>query len=270
MLEKLEVYQQPAGFVDNIIFSWIAKGQAQWCSASVEQRDLFASPIRECGKAIARLSHQIQTFIAGKTTSALQLTDTHWSFLVQSAVKRAKERIKKEMRQKAEKDGKPKPIGFKAGPYEVLRIAFEAHEHMEKVNEEKNYVVRGMRENYMLSHRPNLRTGKMERCDTQAWCQKKDEEGKVECKFPEGTHRIKKQWAENRYSWLGEDGRPEQPEWQRCGKAVHEPEDMEDATAHGEPGCKVKLQSWAEDEDLKDGVEEAAIVIEDDSGIEDV
>ena len=98
----------------------------------------------------------------------------------------------------------------------------------------------------------------------------KDEAGKVECKFPEGTHRIKKQWAENRYSWLGEDGRSEQPEWQRCGKTVDGPEDMEDATAHGEPGCKVQLESWAEDEDLKDGVEEAAILVEDDSGVEDV
>ena len=45
---------------------------------------------------------------------------------------------------------------------------------------------------------------------------------------------------------------------------------MEDATAHGEPGCKIKLQSWAEDKDLKNGVEEPAILIEDESGVEDV
>ena len=49
MLEKVDVYQQPSGFVDNIISSWIAKSQAQWCTGSVEQRDLFASSISENG-----------------------------------------------------------------------------------------------------------------------------------------------------------------------------------------------------------------------------
>ena len=130
MLEKVEVDQQLSVFIDNIIFSWTAKGQAQWCTGSVEQRDLFASPISENGKEVALLSHQIQTFIAGKMSSALQLIDTHWSFL--------KAKTKKEMRQSTPKpkDGGSTPIGFRAGPYETLRIAFEAHEYCEQVNEE--------------------------------------------------------------------------------------------------------------------------------------
>ena len=57
-------------------------------------------------------------------------------------------------------------------------------------------VLVGMRQNCMLSYRPNLRTGTMERCDTQSWC-------KAEELVREGSHRIKSSWAQNRYSWLG-------------------------------------------------------------------
>ena len=38
---------------------------------------------------------------------------------------------------------------------------------------------------------------------------------------------------------------------------------MEDCTAHGEPGCKVQLKSWAHDDELKTGVEEPYMFIED-------
>ena len=115
----------------------------------------------------------------------------------------------------------------------------------------------------MLSYRPNLRTGKMERCDTQAWCQqseKEDEKGSG--RMSEGSHRIQNSWAENRYNWLNEKQRPKLPEWQNCGLGVKVPEDMEDATAHGEIGEKVKLKSWESDTVLKEGVEEVSITID--------
>ena len=87
MLEKIEVYQQPAGFVDNVVFSWMSKNQAKTCVGSVEQRDLFASPLSENGKAVSFLSHQIQTFIAGKMSAALQLTDTHFGFMIKACTR---------------------------------------------------------------------------------------------------------------------------------------------------------------------------------------
>ena len=37
MLEKIEVYQQPSGFVDNVIFSWITQAQAEHTGCSFEQ-----------------------------------------------------------------------------------------------------------------------------------------------------------------------------------------------------------------------------------------
>ena len=261
MLEKIEVYQQPAGFVDNVIFSWITKHQAETTTASLEQRDLFASPLSENGKAVAFLSHQIQTFIAGKMSAALQLTDTHFSFMIKACSRRSKEQIKREMRTQASRDEEDKPIGFRCGPYEVLRISYECHQYMEEQNEKKNTVLAGMRQNYMLSYRPNLRTGKMERCDTQEWCQ-------AEELVKEGSHRIKASWAQDRYSWLDENMRPKQPEWQRCGPGIETHEDMEDSTAHGEPGCKIQLKSWEKDEELKSGVEEPCVII--DEVVEDV
>ena len=265
MLEKVEVYQQPAGFVDNVIFSWITKEQAKTCVGSVEQRDLFASPLSENGKAVSFLSHQVQTFIAGKMSAALQLTDTHFSFMIKACSRRCKENIKREMRAQAEEDRVKHPVGFKCGPYEILRIAFEAHEYMEQKNIAENTVLAGMRQNYMLSYRPNLRTGKMERCDTQAWCKEEaDEERKEKTgRMSEGSHRIQNSWCENRYNWLNEQGRPNPPEWQKCGQHVKSAEDMEDATAHGEIGEKIELKSWESDSVLKEGIEEHFVVIDD-------
>ena len=79
---------------------------------------------------------------------------------------------------------------------------------------------------------------------------------------------MKSSWAESRIEWLDEEGNTKPPAWRGCGAIVQGLEDMEDATAHGEPGCKVQLQGWQGYEGLKEGVEEPYIVIDD--VIEDV
>ena len=61
------------------------------------------------------------------------------------------------------------------------------------------------------------------------------------CRFSEGSHRIRSSWAEARYEWLDEQGKPKPLEWQRCGATVKALEDMDFATAHGEPLCKVSF-----------------------------
>ena len=52
--------------------------------------------------------------------------------MIKACARRSKEAIKREMRAEAEEKNQKHPIGFKCGPYEILRIAFEAHEYMEQ------------------------------------------------------------------------------------------------------------------------------------------
>ena len=76
MLEDIEVFQQPAGFVDEIIMVWHLQLQAKRYPQCLHQRDLFAASLTETSQKACYLGQQVQTFIAGKMTPALQLTDT--------------------------------------------------------------------------------------------------------------------------------------------------------------------------------------------------
>ena len=114
----------------------------------------------------------------------------------------------------------------------------------------------------MLSWRPSLSQGKMVRADEQSWCifwnEKTQEE---QARYPEGSHRVRPSWGQDRYSWLDEAGRPELPQWQKCGPGIEEPMDMEDKT-QAKIGDKIELQSWAADPGLRHGVEEPIVVID--------
>jgi hypothetical protein len=258
MLESIEVMQQPSGFADSVIVQWHIEAQAKRYPQSIHQKDLFAAALCEASKKASWLGHQLLTWIAGKMTSCLQLTDTDLAFPLKAAARRAKDRLKREMRDQASMQDQS--ASFRCGPYEVLRISYEAHVHMVELNAKENTVVRALRRNGMLSYRPSLSQNKMVRSDEQDWASGED--------MKEGSHRIPKCWFDDRYSWL-EGGIPQKPEWERCGADVKCPQDMEDPTAHGDQGAKVELACWKDDEELKHGVEEPCIEIDvDEDGLE--
>jgi hypothetical protein len=248
MLKNIEIYQQPAGFSDSIIMSWMIERSSEEVPQAIHQRDLFAAALSEDAVKACFLSHQSQIWIAGKMTSVLQLTDTDMSYPLKAAAQRAKDRLKKEMRHAAMVSNE-KPC-FRCGPYEILLIAYEAHEHMRKTNLAEQTVLKGLRRNGMLSWRPNLSLGKLVKCSEQEWCKE----------MPEGSHRYPSEWLENRNAWLNEAGEPSEPVWSKSS-VVKSVEDMTDASYHGEPGCKVQLECW-KDSDLAQGQVEPFLEIE--------
>ena len=60
MLEKVSVYQQPSGFADAIVSSWICQEVAAETPVSIWQRDLFAGALSEPVKRASWLGHQYQ------------------------------------------------------------------------------------------------------------------------------------------------------------------------------------------------------------------
>jgi hypothetical protein len=157
------------------------------------------------------------------------------------------------------KDGIENLPSFKCGHYEILKISFEGHEYMESLNAENQKVLMGSRRNGMLSYRPSLSAGKLVRSEEQEWA--KD--------MPESSHRIPKSWWHKRYEGMDEDGVPKQPEWRSCGSKVETHEDMVDVTSFGPENGTVKLASWKDIEELKNGIEEPCISIEiDEDGLE--
>ena len=113
----------------------------------------------------------------------------------------------------------------------------------------------------MHSWRPLLSQGRMVSADEQACCRGcNDKTQSEEIKLPEGSHRIKPSRAKARYSWQHQHGRPNLLSWQRCGAGL----DGGLRTYRGlfSLACSISRESWQEDEDLKLGVQEPIVVID--------
>ena len=123
---------------------------------------------------------------------------------------------------------------FRCGPYEVLRVAYAAPVHIEKINAESNIVLKGLRRNGMLSYRPDLTQRCLKRADEEKWTQG----------LPLGSHRYPERWLTDRFAWMTETGEPLEPEFRKCGKGVSRLEDMQDFEPNGPEGCKVQLSTW--------------------------
>ena len=108
-----------------------------------------------------------------------------------------------------------------------------------KLNEwliEEDVILKGMRRNGMLSWRPNLEKGCMERSDLQAWAKDK----------PEGSHRLKSSWLAPRYSWMQASGRPIDPDWRHMHMAK-KLSDMEEAEFCAEEEDMIQLNSFPDE-----------------------
>ena len=251
MMKKVRIMSQPSGFVDPIILSWMNEQLSEEFTVVLAQRDLFAASLSEPDKMSRYLSHIAVSFISGKMTSCLQLTDTDIAAPFKSAAMRVKQRVAAEMKHIRQQRGQMS--NFKCGAAEVLRIAFEAHEYIENLNLQNQVVLRGLRRNGMLSWRPSLSRGCLLRSDEQQWARE----------MVEHSHRIPNGWWAERYQWLSSEGRPLPPDYsQHHGAGVKKLEDMQDVTAHGDEGSTVKLSSWAEMPDLAHGVEGVSLDLE--------
>jgi hypothetical protein len=232
-LKEIEVYQQPAGFMDSIIYRWRTEAQMLHWPQAVHVRDLFAAALTDNARKIGVLAHQVPAWIGGKMTAALQVTDTDLARPLKVAANKAKELIRKELREKANLEG-VKHV-FKCGPFEVLRIAHAGHQHMKEINAQGDIVLKACRRNHFLAYRPSLSQGKLVKAGEQKWAME----------MPEGQHRIMASWAEGRYQWLNDAGVPKAPDWSfKTGANVKSIEDMEDATCLAEEGSKIMRSSW--------------------------
>jgi hypothetical protein len=107
--------------------------------------------------------------------------------------------LRKELKLKAKREGVAPTL--RCGPYEILRVAAAMHRRVVDMNDSKQQLVLcGLRRNLMLSYRPGPggTGGTMVRSDSQLWARA----------MPEGSHRLKPEWYEDRYKWRGSDGVP--------------------------------------------------------------
>ena len=235
MLEKVEVMQQPAGFSDSIIAKWRIE---QMCVENVgvlHSRDLCGSYLSETSRKASFLSHEICHWIAGKLSAVMQVTDTDVAFPFKAAARRSQANLRRELREKALEE--KTPCILKCGPYEILRITYEAVCYIEQQNLEFEVLLKALRRNGYLAYRPDFANQKLVPVDeNEPWVKDK----------PQGNHRMPAAWIEQRYSFLNDHGIPLEANWENCGAGVKKVEDMEDATSHGPLGCRVQLECCKE------------------------
>ena len=111
-------------------------------------------------------------------------------------------------------------------------------------------MLKGLRRNGFLAYRP---------CFESKCLKPVKQEGFFE-QMPQGSHRMPRSWIEQHYNFSDEQGGPLEAQWDKsCGPGVASLESMEDATQHGEPGCKNKLECMKEQH--PDGIQEPFVEI---------
>ena len=221
LFRNVQVMQQPAAVIDSVLMKWVLEDQGKRYPCSLWQRDLsggggFSLQSQQCMQLIG----QVPTWIAGKMTSVLQLTDTDFAFRMKAFAKESKEILLDEMKAKARKAGCA--VTLKAGPYELLRIVQECLCKMEAITKKEDLVLAAARRNGLLAWRPDLNSGRLEPAEGQPWCSKLPKCG--------DSHRLRPAWVEDRMKWLDEHGVPKQPEFTKA-TLCKSMEDMQDFAA---------------------------------------
>jgi hypothetical protein len=135
LFEKLTVMQQPAAFVDSIIYVWSAEEMAEKYSQSIWNRDCFAAAFSPAAAAAGSLCNSLPAFVAAKMTPVLQLTDTDFSARFKAAASRAKMELRSKIR--AEFEALKLRPKFQCGLYEILFVADRAHRYCEAWRKEQ-------------------------------------------------------------------------------------------------------------------------------------
>ena len=192
----IRFYQQPAGFEDAVITYWKLEKQAQLYPCSIAVRDLFGGGLAESTRDAQQAIGQIPAFILGKMGCVIQITDTDVAAALKNEQRYALDELRAELTKLAELEG-TRAI-FRCGYYEVVRSLTQAVTSLQKKFEDKDTLVAAARRNGWMALRPSLSQKKFVRCDEQDWCKK----------YKEGSHRMQRDWNENRYKWLDEAGLP--------------------------------------------------------------
>jgi hypothetical protein len=248
MLQKVEVYQQPSGIVDGVIYEWINQRASEEVVMALHQREIVGPALCENARRADRLGHQVSVWIGGKMKPLLQLTNTDMSKSLKAAVAREQLHMRNAMR--AQATAPDEVARLRCGALELLGVAHACHEAMVEHNLRNNAVLAGLRRNGMLSWRPCLSRRCLVRSDSQPWAQK----------LPEGSQRYPKEWLKERYEWRDERGEPQAPTWSRCGAGVLGIEDMVEVPLSC-PGEKVHLSIWENSPKLAGGVEELHLLL---------
>ncbi|CAJ1447610.1 unnamed protein product, partial [Effrenium voratum] len=155
-----KVMSQPSSNVDAVIMAWSVREQAKSFPLTLWQRDSLAAAFSPDVVRQLRLGHQVQSIIAAKMTAQLQLTDTDFSAAFKALMRKEMGDLVWKGQEKLRRGGSGDI--YKAQVEDICLALHHCMEEMMKRNEERWWVLKGLRRNGWLAVRPNLETSRME------------------------------------------------------------------------------------------------------------
>ena len=236
--EEIEVMQQPAAFCDGVIIAWIAEmRKKEGYDKVISVRDMFAGGLSGSCRRMSALCGQLLTFIAGKMTPVMQVTDTAVAFSLKKRIEAVKGEVRREKRGRNLEAISIDEAGATCDAGDLMRILGRSWELLKANDEvdEPDRLLKAMRSAGWLSYRADPATKSLIRCDNEDWMRGREDE------LPERTHRHPAIWWEGRYKWLDEGGEPWKPDFKRCGRNIRGLEYMRDEFPEQQPDETMRL-----------------------------
>ena len=171
-------------------------------------------------KQSMKIACQVPSWIAGKMTAVLQITDTDMAVLVKSYAEEVKREVRVQMEAVAAQA--KKEVSLKCGAFEIMQIIAGALKKLKETTLKKNVVLAAARRNGILAYRPDMKAGQLVDCSDQPWCKDLPKCG--------DSHRLQTGWVEDRMKWRDAEGKPLEPNWADSTLAKTM-EDMQDSDA---------------------------------------
>ena len=182
LLENMRIWQQPAAFVDGVIYFWMIKEEGERFAQLLRLIDCFMGGWCESSQHACWLAQQIQAAVPPGCTPLAQVTDTGLAAPSKAAGRVKKDELRELMVLKAQQEGTPP--SFKAGPREIMQVAKAMHNKMVLMNAESEVVVQEMRMCGWFCFRPKESEGKLVHIDSNP------AEERWALRFPESSMRI--------------------------------------------------------------------------------
>ena len=227
LFEHVEVMAQPCAVVDSLITKWSMEGMQKRHGCTLWMRDSCGGGGKsKSGESLAFAVNQCTHFIAGKMTSAVQMTDTDFSYRVKCFAAQCGREIKTEQKAAAEQSREGVHKMEHWGCRELIDVVHRSLTKLKAVERAENLTLKSASRNGFLAWRPNMKTRKLYDPRGEKWME--------DLPQPADSHRLYAEWLADRWNWC-EDGVPTKPEpVQTIGDEDAEyPEDWDITTAPG-------------------------------------
>ena len=161
LISQFEIMQQPAGYCDSIIMSWITEMRAEEVGQCIHVRDAFGGGWSLSSMRANFICSSVSALIAGKMTPVLQLTDTDVAAPMKKASDRMKQKIMSEkivLANALKTVRQNESVNIRCTFSDMLRIMRAGHDRVEELNKDQNMLLAGLRRNGWLHWKPDVRS----------------------------------------------------------------------------------------------------------------